>query len=81
MKKNLTISVDREISTLSKKYPKEKGKSLSFIVEDYLKNLVDNRKDEENYSLKLKKLIGAVKLPLNFNEEAERNIYHKSRNY
>ena len=79
MKKNLTLSIDKEITALSKKFAKEKGKSLSSIVEDYLKSLVEKRKEEDKYSLKLKRLIGAVKLPLYFNEEAEKKAYLENR--
>jgi hypothetical protein len=80
MKKNLTLSVNQEVIALSKKFSKEKGKSLSSIVEDSLKSLVENRKEEVKYSFKLKRLIGAVKLPLNFKEDAERRSYLENRN-
>ena len=80
MKKNLTLSVNQEVIALSKNFAKETGKSLSSIVEDYLKSLVENRKEEDKYSLKLKRLIGAVKVPLYFNEEAERRSYLENRN-
>ena len=79
MNKKLTLSVNQEVITLSKKFAKETGKSLSSIVGDYLKSLIKHRKEEVKYSLKLKRLIGAVKLPLNFNEETERKAYLVNR--
>ena len=81
MTNKLTLSVDKEVIEHAKNYAKDTGRSLSQIVESYLKSLTEKRIESTNrYSPKLKRLIGAVKLPENFSEEAERRAYLENKN-
>lgn len=70
MTTKLTLTVEKTIIERAKSYAKKTGRSLSELIESYLKNIT-----EENYnsdlSPKLKKLIGSVKLPEDFDEEKE----------
>lgn len=82
MTNKLTLSVDKEVIEDAKNYAKDTGRSLSQIVESYLKSLTEKRQENSTsqYSPKLKRLIGAVKLPEKFNEEAERRAYLENKN-
>ena len=70
MTTKLTLTVEKTIIERAKSYAKKTGRSLSELIESYLENIT-----EENYnsdlSPKLRKLIGSVKLPEDFNEEKE----------
>jgi hypothetical protein len=70
MTTKLTLTVEKTIIERAKSYAKKTGRSLSELIESYLENIT-----EENYnsdlSPKLKKLIGSVKLPEDFDEEKE----------
>ena len=64
----LTLSINNLVIEEAKRYAKENGKSLSSIVEEYLKSLTQtNSSDNKNSDLELiKELRGSVKLPKNF---------------
>lgn len=70
MTTKLTLTVEKTIIERAKSYAKKTGRSLSELIESYLESIT-----EENYhsdlSPKLKKLIGSVKLPEDFDEEKE----------
>ena len=63
MNTKLTLSLDKNIINKAKKYAKNRNKSISKIVENYLKNIVVNNDDEELTPI-VSELIGSVK---NFN--------------
>jgi len=54
---------------------KKTGRSLSELIEKYLENITSNEKNENELSPKLRKIVGAVKLPKNFDEEKELRSY------
>lgn len=64
----LTLTIDAEVVKSAKEYAKMKEKSLSQVVESYLKSVVSHATDTSTQSLspKVKKLMGAVKLPKAF---------------
>lgn len=62
----LTLSIDDSIISNAKKYAKDKGKSLSDLVENYLLSLTSNENSDENISPKILKLMGSIKLPEDF---------------
>lgn len=74
MKKRLTIQLDEELIKRVKQYAISNNKSLSAIVENYLLTLIQT-KNKEEISVKLKSLIGIVKLPKNFDYKKERQKY------
>ncbi len=65
MNSKLTLSINQMVIEEAKEYAKSNGKSLSSIVEEYLKSLTQKREtDRKKASLKiLKELKGSVKLP------------------
>ena len=69
MTTKLTLTVEKSVIEQAKSYAKNTGRSLSEIIENYL-TTITNDKVENNLSPKLKKLVGAVNLPEDFDEKA-----------
>ena len=63
----LTLTIDDSVIAIAKKYAKNKGKSLSDIVENYLMTLTSKESKEEAISPKILKLQGIIDLPKDFN--------------
>ena len=74
MTTKLTLTVEKSIIDRAKVYAKNTGRSLSEIIQNYLESIT-NEHSEEKLSPKLKKIVGAVKLPKNFNEDKELRNY------
>ncbi len=72
MSTKLTLTIEKSVIEKAKKYARERERSLSALVENYLKALVDdgNTKDEELTPI-VKSLKGSFKLPENFNYKKE----------
>ena len=66
MTTKLTLTIDDSVIIVAKKYAKNKGKSLSDIVENYLKTLTSREPKEESISPRILKLMGSIELPENF---------------
>lgn len=68
MNTKLTLTIEKEVIEIAKKYAKEKGMSLSEMVENYFKYLTVNRvmKKEKNLSANVKKLRGIIKIDDDF---------------
>ncbi|RZS96297.1 DUF6364 family protein [Cecembia calidifontis] len=70
MNTKLTLTIDKAVIEEAKAFAKEQGKSLSGIIENYLKTLPKEKKHNE-LSPNVKKLVGVVKLPPNFDYKKE----------
>jgi hypothetical protein len=72
MDAKLTLSINRDVARKAKVYAKTKGRSLSDLVENYLKLLTKNTPIEETeYSPRVKALLGSVTLPDDFDYKKE----------
>lgn len=71
MTTKLTLTIDDSVIAIAKKYAKQKGKSLSDIVENYLMSLTSKQNKEENISPRILKLMGAIELPEDFDYKKE----------
>jgi hypothetical protein len=78
MNTKLTLTVEKSIIERAKIYAKNTGRSLSELIENYLESITEDSKIE-NLSPKLKKIVGAVKLPEDFNEEKELISYFENK--
>jgi len=78
MKAKLTLSIEKSIIKRAKAYAKNTGRSLSEIVENYL-DTITQKGDNELISNKLKNIVGAVKLPEDFDEEKELRNYYEEK--
>lgn len=63
MNTKLTLTIEKEVIEMAKKYAKEKGQSLSEMVENYFKLVTVNRIkiEEKQLSPKVRKLRGIIK--------------------
>ncbi len=74
MNTKLTLTVDKSVILRAKVYAKKTGRSLSKLIENYLESITEDSRDEK-ISPKLKKIVGAVRLPKNFDEKKELRAY------
>lgn len=68
MSSKLTLSINQTVINQAKQYAKDSGKSLSGIVEEYLKSLVNIRPSSTETSKLsvVRELQGSVKIPSEF---------------
>ena len=71
MQTKLTLTIEQSIIEQAKLYAKEKGRSLSDLIENYLKIVLDDNQKEVKLSPSIKKLKGAIKLPDDFDYKKE----------
>ena len=72
MDAKLTLSIDKDVALRAKVYARTKGRSLSDLVENYLKLLTRNSAvKDHDYSPRVKSLLGSVKLPVDFDYKKE----------
>lgn len=85
MNTKLTLSLEKEVIEQAKIYAKGTGRSLSEMVESYFKSLSSpKRKSEDQDPYKdvdpsIRKLIGRIKLPDDFDVKKARDEYYKEK--
>jgi hypothetical protein len=79
MTTKLTLTIEKNTIEKAKLYAKKTGRSLSELIENYLEALTAVNEDKTELSPKLKKLIGVVKLPHDFDEDAALSAYFESK--
>jgi len=76
MDTKLTLNIDKDIARRAKTYAKSEGRSLSDLVENYLKLLTKNASIEESeFTPRVKSLLGCVSLPDDFDYKTEISEY------
>lgn len=78
MNTKLTLTVEKSVILKAKSYAAKTGRSLSEIIESYLEALTSENSGK-GISPKLKKIVGSVRLPENFNEEHELREYFDNK--
>jgi len=75
MNTKLTLTIEKEIIDRAKKYAREEKRSLSEIVENYLKMLTLNKPTEETEKLNpiVESLRGSFKMPEEMDYKKELN--------
>ena len=73
MNTKLTLTIEQEIIQRAKEYAKDKNRSLSDIIENYLKTLTKEEKAKELKKLNpvVKSLKGSFKMPKNMDYKKE----------
>ena len=71
MTTKLTLTIEDSVIDSAKKYAQKNGKSLSDIVENYLKTITSKEKNEDVISPQVLQLMGVIKLPKNFDYKTE----------
>jgi len=86
MNTKLTLSLEKEVIENAKIYAKGTGRSLSEMVENYFRNLVsgsqNDNKIEDKYGdidPKVRKIIGRITLPDDFDMEKVREEHYKEK--
>lgn len=64
MNTKLTLTIEKEVIQVAKEYAKEKGQSLSDLVENYFKLLTNDRRPikSEDLSPRVQRLRGIIKV-------------------
>lgn len=81
MNTKLTLTIDREIIERAKIYAKDKNRSLSDIIENYLKALIE--KEEKNKDKKINPIVeslkGSFKMPkdMDYKKELKKRLEKK----
>lgn len=72
MNTKLTLTIEQSVIEKAKKYASEKGRSLSDIIENYLKVItIEEEKREIELTPLVKSLKGSFKAPKNFDYKSE----------
>ena len=71
MQTKLTLTIEQTLIEQAKGYAKSKGRSLSDLIESYLKLLLQEGSSELTLSRDIRNLKGAIKLPKDFDYKAE----------
>lgn len=73
MNTKLTLTIERDVIRKAKEYAKDKNRSLSDIIENYLKSLTQENSEENKPKLTpiVKSLKGSFKMPENFDYKEE----------
>jgi formiminotetrahydrofolate cyclodeaminase len=79
MTTKLTLTIEKAVIEKAKSYAKRTERSLSDLIEKYLESLTSEEKNDKGISPKLKKIVGAVKLPKNFDEDKELRTYFEKK--
>lgn len=62
MTTKLTLTIEQDVIKTAKTYAQKKGRSLSELIENYLKTLTTKDKQPDELSPRVKRLVGSVKL-------------------
>jgi hypothetical protein len=72
MDSKLTLNIDKDVARKAKVYAKSNGRSLSDLVENYLKLLTRKSSIEDSeYTPRVKSLLGCITLPEDFDYKKE----------
>jgi hypothetical protein len=72
MDAKLTLNIDKDVARKAKVYARKEGRSLSDLVENYLKLLTTNSAtDNSEFTPRVKSLLGCIKLPEDFDYKKE----------
>ena len=79
MNAKLTLSLDSKIIESAKKFSKEKGTSLSKLVEDHLKHLkpLPSKTKKKSSIMELKGILGTVPKDFDYREERYKYLMEK----
>ena len=76
MDAKLTLNIDKDVASRAKVYARKEGRSLSDLVENYLKLLTKNSTLEDSeYTPLVKSLLGCITLPEDFDYKKEISEY------
>ncbi|MEO6524074.1 MAG: DUF6364 family protein [Mucilaginibacter sp.] len=71
MTTKLTLTMEDQVIDSAKEYARKEGKSLSGIVENYLRSTSAHKESDSKLSPKVAKMMGVIKLPDDFDYKKE----------
>jgi uncharacterized protein (UPF0216 family) len=71
MMTKLTLTMNKKVIESAKKHAKKNGKSLSSLIENYLKTIVTKEGVEHNISPTIESLMGIAQVGPDFDEKKE----------
>lgn len=71
MNAKLTLTIEQSVIEKAKAYAKEKERSLSDLIENYLKTITREQDSSVDLSPLTKSLLGSFKAPQNFDYKTE----------
>jgi len=71
MTTKLTLTMEDQVIDSAKEYARKKGESLSGIVENYLKSITAQEEQKSSISPRVRKMMGVIKLPEDFDYKKE----------
>ncbi len=71
MTTKLTLTIEDSVINSAKEYARSNGKSLSGIVENYLRSVTATNKKTEKHLPQVAKLMGVINLPEDFDYKIE----------
>lgn len=81
MNTKLTLTIEEEVIKKAKDFAKQQNRSLSDIIENYLKSITKNKVEDEDSELPpiIKSLKGSLKLPADtdYKEELTKRLEEK----
>lgn len=75
MKAKLTLTVEDHVIDSAKEFARKEGKSLSGIIENYLKSITVSEEPNPVISDKVRKMMGVISLPGDFDYKRNRESY------
>lgn len=79
MTTKLTLTIEESVIKKAKRYARQTGRSLSELVEAHLQQITGQYKPDTPISPELRKIVGIVQLPEDFNEENELQTYYENK--
>lgn len=76
MNTKLTLSIEKDVIESAKEYARSKGRSLSDLVENYLKFVSAGKKEKnakEKFSPEISELAGSIHVPTDFDYDKARS--------
>jgi hypothetical protein len=70
--RKLTLRLNGEVIDRAKQYASDKGTSLSRLTEEFLRKLTQDPWKKEDYSPAVRKLIGVIQLPADYDYKADK---------
>jgi len=76
MDAKLTLNINKDVARRAKSYARNRGRSLSDLVENYLKLLISSSDpDKPDFSPRVKELLGSVQIPEDFDYKKDITDY------
>ncbi|MBC8052938.1 MAG: hypothetical protein H7Y13_07725 [Sphingobacteriaceae bacterium] len=74
MTTKLTLTMEDQVIDSAKKYARQQGKSLSDIIENYLKSITSQEEKTSKLSPRVAKMMGVISLPDDYDYKSDLSL-------